>query len=181
MDKRFVSFLKRKDFLFIGNLAASIVQNVSTQAEEQPLCKTYTRRSELFRTNGFWRVDKASDEIKPHNKKQEIPQQLLIVLTFFIVNLFYYSSCNRLQRVLLENKVILQIWQSRGNLFVMFLFWRAVNLQMNRTVKYQGAFSRIVGFAGKRFLFSPPPPTFFCLRSNFCAITRLETLATQAS
>ena len=40
----------------------------------------------------------------------------------------------------------------------MFLFWRAVNLQMNRTVKYQGAFSRIVGLAGKRFLFSPPPP-----------------------
>ena len=152
-------------FLFIGNLAASIVQNVSTQAEEQPLSKTYTRLSELFRTNGFWRVDKASDEIKPHNKKQEIPQQLLIVLTFFIVNLFYYSSCNRLQRVLLENKVILQIWQSRCNLFVMFRFWRAVNLQMNRTVKYQGAFSRIVGFAGKRFLFSPPPPpsTFFLL------------------
>ena len=29
---------------------------------------------------------------------------------------------------------------------------------MNRTMKYQGAFSRIVGFAGKRFLFSPPPP-----------------------
>ena len=28
---------------------------------------------------------------------------------------------------------------------------------MNRTVKYQGAFSRIVGFAGKRFLFSAPP------------------------
>ena len=49
-------------------------------------------------------------------------------------------------------------------------------------MKYQGAFSRIVGFAGKRFLFSPPPPpsTFFCLRSNVRAITRLETLATQA-
>ena len=66
----------------------------------------------------------------------------------------------------------------------MFLFWRAVNLQMNRTVKYQGAFSRIVGFAGKRFLFSPPPPPstffFFCSRSNFRAITRLEALATQA-
>ena len=54
---------------------------------------------------------------------------------------------------------------------------------MNRTVKYQGAFSRIVGFVGKRFLFSPPPApsTFFCFRSNFRAITRLETLATQAS
>ena len=55
---------------------------------------------------------------------------------------------------------------------------------MNRTVKYQGAFSRIVGFAGKRFLFSPPPPPstfFFCSRSNFRAITRLETLATQAN
>ena len=53
---------------------------------------------------------------------------------------------------------------------------------MNRTVKYQGAFSRIVGFVGKCFLFCPPPPPsiFFCSRSNFRAITRLETLATQA-
>ena len=51
-------------------------------------------------------------------------------------------------------------------------------------MKYQGAFFRIVGFAGKRFLFSPPPPssTFFFprFRSYFRAITRLETLATQA-
>ena len=54
---------------------------------------------------------------------------------------------------------------------------------MNRTVIYQGAFSRIVGFADKRFLFSPPPSIFFCFgsRSNFRALTRLETLATQAS
>ena len=56
---------------------------------------------------------------------------------------------------------------------------------MNRTVKYQGAFFRIVGFAGfagKRFLVSPPlRPSifFFCSRSNFCAITRLKTLAKQ--
>ena len=52
---------------------------------------------------------------------------------------------------------------------------------MNRTVKYQGAFSRNVGFADKSFLFPPPPPPstrFFCSRSNFRAITRLETLAT---
>ena len=76
-------FEMKRFFLFIGNLAASIVENVSTQAEEQPLGKTYTRRSELFRTNHFWRVDKVSDEIKPHNKKQEIPQQSLRVLTFF--------------------------------------------------------------------------------------------------
>ena len=34
MDKRFVSFFEMKRFLlFIGNLAASIVENVSTQAE----------------------------------------------------------------------------------------------------------------------------------------------------
>ena len=52
---------------------------------------------------------------------------------------------------------------------------------MNRTVKYQGAFSRIMGFAGKRFLFSPAPSIFFCSRSNFRAITRLETLDTQAN
>ena len=54
MDKRFVSFLEMKRlFLFIGNLGASIVENVSTRAEEQPLYKTYSRRSELFRTNSF--------------------------------------------------------------------------------------------------------------------------------
>ena len=58
-------------------------ERVSTQAEEQQLCKTYTRWSELFRTNHFWCVDKVSDEVKPHNKKQEIPQRSLIVLTFF--------------------------------------------------------------------------------------------------
>ena len=153
----------KRFFLFIGNLAASIVENISTQAEEQPLCKTYTWPSKLFWTNHFWRVNKVSDEIKPHNKKQEIPQQPLRVLTFFYRKLFYYSFCNRMERVLLENKVILEVWQSRGNLFVILLFWRAVNLQTNRTVKYQGAFFRIVGFAGKRFLFFPPPPpsTFF--------------------
>ena len=37
-----------------------------------------------------------------------------------------------------------------------------------------------MGFAGKRFLFSPST-FFFCSRSNFRAITRLETLATQAN
>ena len=44
-------------YIFIGNLAACIVKNVSTRAEEQPLCKTYSRQSELFRTNhlGFRR------------------------------------------------------------------------------------------------------------------------------
>ena len=80
-------------------------------------------------------------------------------------------------------KVILQIWWCRSILLVIPVFWRAVNLQMNRTAKYQGAFSRIMGFAGKRFLFSslPPPSTFFfCSHSNFCAITLLETLARQA-
>ena len=59
----------------------------------------------------------------------------------------------------------------------------SLETSINRTVKYQGAFFRIVGFAGKRFLFSPlPPPStfFFCSRSNFRAVTRLETLATQA-
>ena len=49
--------------------------------------------------------------------------------------------------------------------------------------EYQGAFSRMAGFADKRVLFSPPPPAsiFFCSRSNFRAITRLETLATLVS
>ena len=69
----------KRFFLFIGNLAACIVENVSTRAEEQQLCKPYSRRSELFRTNHF----KVSDEIKPHNKKQEIPQKSLRILTFF--------------------------------------------------------------------------------------------------
>ena len=45
--------------------------------------------------------------------------------------------------------------------------------------------SRIVGFVGKRILFPPPPSIFFLggggSRSNFRAITQLETLATQAT
>ena len=150
--------------MIIGNLVACILENVSTRAEEQPLCKTYSRRGELFQTNHCWRFDKVSRPDKAtHLKKQEIPQQPLRVLTFFYRKLFYYSFCNRMERVLLENKVILEVCKSRGNLFVILLFWRAVNLQTNRTVKYQGAFFRIVGFAGKRFLFFPPPPpsTFF--------------------
>ena len=53
---------------------------------------------------------------------------------------------------------------------------------MNRTVKHQGAFSRIVGFVGECFLFSPPPSTFFfCFCSNFRTINRLEMLVTQAT
>ena len=41
--------------------------------------------------------------------------------------------------------------------------WQTVNLQMNQTVKYQGTFSRIAGFSGKRFLHSP---SLFTLRSS---------------
>ena len=45
------------------------------------------------------------------------------------------------------------------------------------TEKYHGASYRIVGFAGKRFLFFPPPPPSFLFSwllslSNFRAITR---------
>ena len=41
--------------------------------------------------------------------------------------------------------------------------WQNVNLQMNQTVKYQGAFSRITGLSGKRFL---PPPSSLILWSS---------------
>ena len=82
------------------------------------------------------------------------------------------------------------VWSSPGYLqckpfvspHVIFSNLAAVNLQMNRTVKYQGAFSRIVGFAGKHFLFSPPPPSsIFFFFAPSLTITRLETVATQAS
>ena len=104
-----------------------------------------------------------------------------------------------MERVLLGKKVILEVWQSRGNLFVILLFWRAVKRTEPWNIKgrFSGIeaspaakseekrmFSQAKGFAGKRFLFSPPhpPSTFFFyrFRSNFRAITRLETLATQA-
>ena len=42
----------------------------------------------------------------------------------------------------------------------------AVNLQMNRTLKYQGTFFRIVGLGRKSFLFTPstpPSPIFWLL------------------
>ena len=165
MDKRFVSFLKWKDSFCIGNLAASIVENVSTQAEEQPLCKTYSRRSELFRTNHFWRFDKVSDEIKPHNKKQDIPQQSLRVLTFFhrkpylLQFLQSPGTCSIGEQSNFTNLSI------RGsNLFVILLFWRAVNLQMNRTLKYPRCVFQNRGVCGQAFhllLPFPYPPFFF--------------------
>ena len=43
------------------------------------------------------------------------------------------------------------------------LGWQNVNLQMNQTVKYQGAFSRITGLSGKRFLPPPRPRSSFDL------------------
>ena len=107
----------KRFFLFIGNLAASIVENVSTQAEEQPLCKTYTRRSELFRTNHFWRVDKVSDEIKPHNKKQEIPQQSLRVLTFFYRKPFLLQFLQSPGTCFIREQRKFTNLVSRGNLF----------------------------------------------------------------
>ena len=156
----------KRFFLFIGNLAASNVENVSTQAEEQPLRKTYIRRSELFRTNHIWRVDKVSDEIKSQNKTQEIPQQSLIVLTFFYRKSFLLqflqspATCSIREQSNFTNLVIPGVICSLG-----FYFNELSIYRMNRTVKYQGAFSRIMGFAGKRFLFSPPPlpSTFFWL------------------
>ena len=45
--------------------------------------------------------------------------------------------------------------------------WQTVNLQMNQTVKYQGAFSRITGFSGKRFLPPTPPRSPFRLSISF--------------
>ena len=47
---------------------------------------------------------------------------------------------------------------------------------MNQPVKYQGAFSRIVGFAGKRFLFSTPPShsIFFAPALTFAKTNQAE-------
>ena len=39
------------------------------------------------------------------------------------------------------------------------------NERKEETEKYHGAFYRIVGFTGKRFLFPPPPPFLFFLLS----------------
>ena len=44
-----------------------------------------------------------------------------------------------------------------------------------------GAFFKIVGFAGERFLLSPPRSFLFFALAQFSRRTRAETLATQAS
>ena len=140
----------------IGNWAACIVVNVSTLAglylESSCSAKLIAGGVNCSgQIISLRRFDKVSDEIKPHNvqnltyKEQEIPQQSLtlefqpsfIVKLLFITVLQWRGACFREQSKFFKY----------GNLFA--IFWRAVNLQMNRTVKYQGAFSRIVGFVGK--------------------------------
>ena len=102
--------------------------------------------------------DKVSDEIKTHKVRSEFQPS-------FIVKLLYYNFCNCMEHVLIENKVNftnLVNWSDCS--LYWHLSWRAVNLQINCTVKYQGAFSRIMRFAGKPLLFSPPvPPSIFLL------------------
>ena len=64
-------------------------------------------------------------------------------------------------------------------LCLLFTLLAAIGWQMNQTVKYQGAFSRIAEFSDKRFL---PSPSSFTIRSWSCcfpsnSVTRLETLS----
>ena len=61
-------------------------------------------KSFLMFQQGF-RRDKATQQKnkKFHSSRSEFQPS-------FIVNLFYYSICNRLERILLKNKVILQNW-----------------------------------------------------------------------
>ena len=170
----------KRFLLFIGNLPASIVENASTQAEEQPLCKTYTWRSELFRTNHFWRVDKVSDEIKPHSQKQEIPQQSLIVLTFFYRKSFLLqflqspATCSFREQSNFTNLVMcsLSFYFDELSIYKWTVPWNI-----------KGRFPESWGLRASVSSSPLPLPLqpFFCFRSNFRTITRLETLATQAN
>ena len=164
-------------FLFIGNLAACIVENVSTPAEEQQLCKPCSRRNELFRTNHF----KVSDEIKPHNKKQEIPQQSLRVLTFFYRKPFLLQflqspgTCSIREQSNFTNLVM----QGNTSILTSCQFTNQPNREISRGV-FQNR-----GVCGQAFPLLPSSSPFhlffFCSRANFRAVTRLETLATQAT
>lgn len=66
------------------------------------------------------------------------------------------------------NLVICSVCCSR----YLLLYCQAVDLQMNQTVEYHWGVSRILGFAGKCFLFSrTPPPSifhFFCSSYLYC-------------
>ena len=160
-----------------------IVENVSTRAEEQLLCKPYSWRSELFRTNPFWRFDKVSDEIKPHNKKKEILQQSFRVLTFFCRKPFLLQflqspgKCSVREQSNFTNLVIGVICS------LYFCFDELSICKSTKLWNVKGRFQESWGFGGKRFLISPrpPPSTFFFAPANFWAITRLEMLATQAT
>ena len=165
---------------------ACIVENLSTWSGEQPLCKTHSRGSELFQTNlflaMFWHSFRATLRWKFNLpiKNKTFHSNLSDFLPSFIVNLLYYSFCNCVECVLLENKV------NFTNLVICLLYWllslRAVNLHLWLTCEISRGVFQIMPFVGKCFLFSPPPnpSIFFCCHSNIRSITRLETLATQA-
>ena len=120
-------------------------------------------------------------------KKQEIPQQPLRVLTFFYRKTFLSHFLQSPGTCFIsENTVILQVWQSRGNLFVIrtsILTSCQFTNEQNREIS-RGVFQSR-GVCGQAFPLLPSPSLFhlffFRFRSNFRAITRLDTFATQAS
>ena len=164
-------------FLFIGNLAACILENFSTLAcwglayGEQPLCKTHSRRSKVSRTNHFFATfDKVSDEIKPP-KVPNLTQQQKTRNSAAIA-----QSLKLLLRFRVERVSFKEQSKFYSSLLVICHFTNEPNREISR-----GVFQNC-GVCGQAFPLLPPlsPSIFFGSRSDFRAIARLETLATQA-
>ena len=126
------------------------------------------------------RCDKVSDEIKPHNiqnityvtvKNKKFRSNRLEFQPSFNVKLLFIK-CNRMERVL-GNKVNFSdlVIYSLSAILTCCQFTNEPNREISR-----GVFQNRRGGQAFPFLPSPSPFHFFCSRSNFRTITRLETL-----
>ena len=151
----------KRFFLFIGNLVACILQRtfwhwLKSSCFAKLLASRANCSGQIISLRHLKRFQMRQIYLK--NKKQESLCQLLRVSTFYDNHKasFLQFLWSRGARFIRE-----QIKVNFTNLVICSLYWllswRAVTLQMNRTVKYQGEFSWIVGFADKCFLFLPPP------------------------
>ena len=134
---------------------------------KEPLCKTHSRRRELFRTNHFFatffQMRQSHITFKQFNltvNNKKFRSNRLEFQPSFIVKLLFITVLQSRGACFSTFREQSKFFKS-GNLFVIYLDKLSI-YKWTEPWNFKGRFPESWGFAGKRFLFSPPrPPSTF--------------------